>query len=236
MPAFRDVCVRFGEAEFPCRWRVSSLPGIAPNTSARTWASISFPITERTSSAVEPPKSRTRCSRHQCRAATGCRRRRVAADRRTGGARHHRPVVARCRQTPCIASSGRPPSGSPDPASAVILCRRATWILDNASGYRADLRVGTDRIPRIADAGSSSQRRTALASDPDRRIRLLHGLRLEADIGELDMLAVERQAYPSSRVQRRRAHIRRSLFRAHRSPARRWPRTPRASSPHRYPA
>src|SRR5216684_2387759 len=43
------------------------------------------------------------------------------------------------------------------------------------------LRVGTDRIPRIADAGSSSQRRTALASDPDRRMRLLHGLRLETD-------------------------------------------------------
>src|SRR5882724_1215761 len=40
------------------------------------------------------------------------------------------------------------------------------------------LRVGTDRIPGIADPGSSSQRRTALASDPDRRMRLLHRLRL----------------------------------------------------------
>src|SRR6516162_5841483 len=58
------------------------------------------------------------------------------------------------------------------------------------------LRVGTDRIPRITDAGSTSQRRTALASDPDRRMRLLHGLRLETDIGETDMLTVELRRIP----------------------------------------
>src|SRR6516162_3012041 len=58
------------------------------------------------------------------------------------------------------------------------------------------LRVGTDRIPRIANADSSSQRRTALASDPDRRMRLLHGLRLETDIGETDMLTVELRRIP----------------------------------------
>src|SRR6202011_6096353 len=48
-----------------------------------------------------------------------------------------------------------------------------------------------DRIPGIADAGSSSQCGAALASDPDRRMRLLHGLGIETDIGEPDMLAVE---------------------------------------------
>jgi hypothetical protein len=53
------------------------------------------------------------------------------------------------------------------------------------------LRVGADRIPGIADARSPPQRRTALASDPDRRMRLLHGLRVETEIGEPNMLAVE---------------------------------------------
>src|SRR6476659_4208360 len=51
--------------------------------------------------------------------------------------------------------------------------------------------VGADRIPGIADARGPPQRRTALASDPDRRMRLLHGLRVETDISEPDMLAVE---------------------------------------------
>ena len=63
--------------------------------------------------------------------------------------------------------------------------------LETRQAIERILRVGTDRIPGIADAGGSSQRRTALASDPDRRMRLLHGLRLETDIGESDMLAVE---------------------------------------------
>src|SRR6185369_12853554 len=48
-----------------------------------------------------------------------------------------------------------------------------------------------DRIPGIAETRSPPQRRTAFASDPDRRMRLLHGLWIEADIGEFDMLAVE---------------------------------------------
>src|SRR5262249_56599702 len=40
--------------------------------------------------------------------------------------------------------------------------------LETRQAIERILRVGADRIPRIADARSSSQRRTALASDPDR--------------------------------------------------------------------
>src|SRR3954451_13848902 len=68
--------------------------------------------------------------------------------------------------------------------------------LETRQAIERILWVGADRIPRIADAGSSSQRRTTLTSDPDRRMRLLHGLWLETDIGESDMLAVELRRIP----------------------------------------
>jgi hypothetical protein len=51
--------------------------------------------------------------------------------------------------------------------------------------------VGADRVPAIAQPRGAAQRRAALAADPDRRVRLLHRLRLEADIAEADMLARE---------------------------------------------
>src|ERR1700675_148697 len=63
--------------------------------------------------------------------------------------------------------------------------------LETRQAIERILRVGPDRIPGIADAGSPPQCRTALASDPDRQMRLLHGLRIETDIGEADMFAVE---------------------------------------------
>src|SRR5882757_1704413 len=63
--------------------------------------------------------------------------------------------------------------------------------LETRQAIERILRVGTDGIPGIADAGRSPQRRPALAADPDRRMRLLHGLRVETDIGESDVLAVE---------------------------------------------
>src|ERR1700751_812000 len=58
--------------------------------------------------------------------------------------------------------------------------------LETCQAIEGILRVGANRIPGIAGAGSPSQRRTALAADPDRRMRLLHGLRLQSDIGESD--------------------------------------------------
>src|SRR4029079_4430630 len=63
--------------------------------------------------------------------------------------------------------------------------------LETRQAIERILRVGPYRIPGIADAGRSAQRRAALPSDPDRRMRLLHGLRLQGDIRESDMLAVE---------------------------------------------
>src|SRR6516165_7542410 len=53
------------------------------------------------------------------------------------------------------------------------------------------LRVGADRIPAVADAGGATQRRAAFTANPDRRVGLLRRLWLEADVGELDVTALE---------------------------------------------
>src|SRR5262249_20273831 len=50
-------------------------------------------------------------------------------------------------------------------------------------------RVEAGRIPGIGEAGGAAQRRRALAGRPERRVRLLHRLRREDDVGETDMLA-----------------------------------------------
>src|SRR5262245_57427515 len=63
--------------------------------------------------------------------------------------------------------------------------------LETRQAIERILRVGPDRIPGIADAGRSPQRRAALAADPDRRMRLLHGFWIETDIGEPNMLPVK---------------------------------------------
>src|SRR5207248_471542 len=53
-----------------------------------------------------------------------------------------------------------------------------------------ELRVGADRVPGVAEPCGAAQRRAALAADPDRH-PLLHRTRLEKDVRELDVFAVE---------------------------------------------
>src|SRR5882762_8580210 len=53
------------------------------------------------------------------------------------------------------------------------------------------LGVGADRIPAVADPRGASQRRAALAPDPDRRVWLLHRFRLEHHVSELDIASLE---------------------------------------------
>src|SRR5262249_26555970 len=51
-------------------------------------------------------------------------------------------------------------------------------------------RVGADRIPGVAEPGGAPHRRPAFAADPDRH-PLLHRARLEEDVGEVGVFAVE---------------------------------------------
>src|SRR5262249_10790732 len=51
-----------------------------------------------------------------------------------------------------------------------------------------ELRVGTDRVPGVAELSGTPQSRAAFAPDPDRH-PLLYRARLEKDVGELDVLA-----------------------------------------------
>ena len=76
-----------------------------------------------------------------------------------------------------------------------VLLRRAMQALDAflESGHRVErvMRVVADREPAVAVAGGAAQRRGAFAPHPDRRMRLLHGLRHEADVGEPHVAALE---------------------------------------------
>ena len=77
--------------------------------------------------------------------------------------------------------------------------------------------VGADRIPGVAELGGAAQRRPALAADPDRRVRLLHRLRLEQQPVVLHIFAVDHAASFRSTACGRRRRIRRSPRRARRT-------------------
>src|SRR5207249_1472340 len=53
--------------------------------------------------------------------------------------------------------------------------------------------VAANRIPGIGEASCPAQGRRTLAACPDRRVRLLHGLWRECDVGEAAVLALERR-------------------------------------------
>ena len=71
------------------------------------------------------------------------------------------------------------------------------------------LRRTIDRMPRGAESGRAAQRGPAVAADPDRRVRLLHGLGLEDESAELRVLAGERRrsAVHSSCIARRYSSV-----------------------------
>src|SRR6185437_15967533 len=167
------------------RSRIFPASGNRCYTSGNTSA-LNFCMPVRTSSAVEPPKPKSMLPTPMSRSAL------MSAARSAGGPAvfavtglrwrglaEHRDAQAQADRLGIASRFGR------HFAQAIRLGLEPRQAIDRI------LRVGTDRVPGIAEAGSPPQRRAALASDPDRRVRLLHGLRVEADIGESDMLAVE---------------------------------------------
>ena len=61
----------------------------------------------------------------------------------------------------------------------------------NASALGDVLRVASEAVPALTDVGDAPQRRVALAAEVDRRVRLLHGLRVLAARRQVVELAVE---------------------------------------------
>src|SRR5205823_6978020 len=61
-----------------------------------------------------------------------------------------------------------------------------------------EFRVGADRVPGVAEPGGAAQRRAALAADPNRDA-LLHRPRLEKDVREVRVLALEGRVFPGAR-------------------------------------
>src|SRR5215471_2680175 len=58
-------------------------------------------------------------------------------------------------------------------------------------GADGEARVGADGIPGISEASGPTQRRRALATDPDGWVRLLHRFGRERDVREAAVLALE---------------------------------------------
>src|SRR5207248_3263991 len=56
-------------------------------------------------------------------------------------------------------------------------------------GIERVLRVGSDRVPGITKPGNAAECRLTLASDPQRRVRLLYGLGGHDDVGKMDETA-----------------------------------------------
>ena len=135
----------------------------------------------RTSSAVDPPKPKSMQPTPNSRSAlmsaascagepanswmlavTGLGRRGLAEHRDAQGQAHRLRIAA------CLGDH---------------LAQARHLGLEPRQAVERILLVGADRIPSIAEAGRSPQRRAALAADPDRRVRLLDRLRIETDIG-----------------------------------------------------
>ena len=78
---------------------------------------------------------------------------------------------------------------------AAVLLRHLMEFLDAGLEARDRVepmvRVVADREPDVAVAYRAAQRGRALAADPDRRVRLLHGLGQEGDLGEAHVAALE---------------------------------------------
>src|SRR5580700_9183562 len=147
-------------------------------TSGKTSA-LNFSMPARTSSAVEPPNPKSMQLTPMSRSAP------MSAAMTAG----EQAVFAVTSQRWRSLAEHRAAQSQADrlwiaPRFSAHLAQARHLGLETRQAIERIVRVGTDRVPRIADAGSSPQRRTALASDPDRRMRLLDGLRLEADIGE----------------------------------------------------
>src|SRR5690606_33199980 len=84
--------------------------------------------------------------------------------------------------------------GGPDAVriAAVLLRQLAQTLhagLEARRGVEGMARVVADREPGVAVAHGAAQRGRALAADPDRRMRFLHGLGQKADVGEAHVLA-----------------------------------------------